>query len=139
MKLKMGVLTTMIAVAMVVAPLNVNAAVTARQYASGSWRFTDEWETSVIYKDGNTKVAKMAYGYDTDWWDEDYVWTRGYDCKTQASLTNGKGSFSGTKMSARMWSIIEVHHTSDYNIEYRIWMNDSYNNTEYKENEGVAG
>lgn len=107
---------------------------------NGKNNFLQEWEVSITFKDNSAYIAKFVYGYDDDWWDEDYVWTRGYNCRTQANVVNGKGCYSGDNVSARMWSIIEIHHkTQNTYVKYRIWFDGKYNNKSIKYNEGVAG
>lgn len=96
-----------------------------------SSNFTNDWENTIVYyntRSSKSKVAKMVYGYETDWWNEDYTWTYGYTCSTQASITNSKGTYSGSTKQSGRTSKIEVHHKSDgINVTYRIWMSkDSY-------------
>lgn len=68
-------------------------------------------------------VARMVYGYETSFWNEDYVWTEGYTGKTQASLTNSKGTYGAGTAGAWKFSKEEVHHKDNsVDVTYRIWM-----------------
>lgn len=104
----------------------VNRQVTVKGKASN---FTNDWENTIYYCKKNEKpslqnnVARMIYGYETFGWNEDYVWTQGYTGKTQASLTNCKGTYGAGMANAWKFSKEEVHHKDNStDVTYRIWM-----------------
>lgn len=105
-----------------------------------SSNFSDDWENTIFYYNNSSKdkkIAKMVYGYETDWWNEDYTWTYGYTCQTQASMTNSKGTYSGSKKISGRTSKIEVHHkANNVSVKYGIWFDDysCYNYKEYDTN-----
>ena len=91
--------------------------------------FSNDWENTIYYCKSNDKpslqnnVARMIYGYETFAWNEDYVWTQGYTGKTQASLTNSKGTYGAEAAGAWKYSKEEVHHKDNsIDVTYRIWM-----------------
>ncbi|MBO4617868.1 MAG: hypothetical protein J5717_10960 [Lachnospiraceae bacterium] len=75
--------------------------------SSSGHSFSEAWEVSVTGDDGS---AVLTYGYNTDWINEDYSWAYHYSKNHYASLTNGKGSFSGSNKDGGKWSKIEVTH-----------------------------
>lgn len=104
----------------------VNKQVTVRGKA---YNFETDWENTIYYCKKNedpslqNNVARMIYGFETFAWDEDYVWTQGYTGKTQASLTNSKGTYGAGTANAWKYSKEEVHHKDNsVDVVYKIWM-----------------
>ena len=95
----------------------------------GDQGFTKNWERCVTYKVGSTQVGMMAYGFDTDFFDEDYSWTMGYQCDTKAGVKRGNASTSwnSSYSGTNEWSKEEVNHnTSD--VKYYIRLRPTYTN-----------
>lgn len=94
--------------------------------------FKKAWEKTRTYKTGNTTIGQMVYGYNTDYVDEDYVWTKANECYSRSYLFRdgydtkyasadrddvGKGKYSKTA-----WR----HRT--YYVNYRIRLSATYSN-----------
>ncbi len=99
-------------------------------YSKTNWlTFNSKWEYVVYikYSDGesSSNCAKMVFGFDTYAIDEDFCWTYGYTQRTQASLTNGNGTFAASKANVSRWSRVEKIHSGKV-VEYRIWVSEKY-------------
>ena len=73
---------TALAVSSLVLPANAATNAPIRKQPDGiNW--SREWERTTYYlrKSDGLGLGEMTYGYDTDWINEDYVWTKGYYCK----------------------------------------------------------
>lgn len=92
--------------------------------------FNKDWEYSVTYKVGKKEVGMMVYGFETDWINEDYSWTKGYECDTKAgvqrSIDGKKINWSGYA-SCDKWSKEEVTHKG-YKTVYYIRLRPTYSN-----------
>lgn len=104
--------------------------------------FTYEWEKTVTYRVSNKDIGTMTYGFDMDWFNEDYVWTKGTECETTAMLqrlNNDISYISGSKAKKGSYSKVEQNHQS-YSVNYKIRFEFTYSNvtrsaavkTEYK-------
>lgn len=112
---------------------NVNITFASTNHEKTATGFSGEWENTVFYRAyspltmKNYNTAKMVYGYDTDFINEDYCWTYGYDQCTQASITNGNGTHAKSSANVGRWSKLEVRHKSaDEGVTYRIWLENGY-------------
>jgi hypothetical protein len=45
--------------------------------------FSTAWEKTKTYMVGSDIIGYMIYGYNTDWINEDYVWTMGKECASR--------------------------------------------------------
>lgn len=105
----------------------MGAGATDKNTTSKGQNFTKRWEYSITYKSANKQVGMMAYGYDTDWFDEDYSWTKGYESDSKAGVKRGGDSAVNWNSYASMnnWSKEEVNHnTSD--VKYYIRLRPTY-------------
>lgn len=85
-------------------------------YNSGGKTFQESWE---VPQSGTNWL--MKYGYNTDFWNEDYTHTYHTIYSHTAVVANGSGAYSDGD-SAGNWAGIEVLHTSNVQIEYSlIW------------------
>lgn len=95
---------------------------------TGSSNFNDEWEKTTTYYVGETKVGYMIWGFDKDWIHEDYVWTVGYECSTQAAVKRNyydTDYISGGWAQAYFYSQEEVTHQT-YSVSYKITFSATY-------------
>lgn len=75
--------------------VETHAKTTLIQEEIGSSRFKDDWKkVSYLYLNNGTIVAKLIYGFDTVWIDEDY--TRGISYEAYATSSIKK---TGTMMT----------------------------------------
>ena len=98
----------------------------------GSSNFTSEWEKTTTYKvnNGTVTVGTMIYGYDKDYINEDYVWTKDTECYSRAKLYrdgHDKNSIycAGSQKGKNTYSKIEVTHQTYY-VSYKIELSSSY-------------
>ncbi len=107
----------------------MGASATDKYTTSKGKSFGGKWEYSVTYKVGKKEVGMMAYGYDTDWINEDYSWTRGYECDTKAGVKrSGDSSVNWSSYaSTNKWSKEEVTHNSS-SVTYYIRLRPTYTN-----------
>lgn len=78
--------------------------------------FTSSWE---LYVTGDSGRANLTYGYNTWIIKEDYAWANHSTKSHFASLTNGKGSFSGPNKKKKSLSKIEVTHSGS-SVTYKV-------------------
>ena len=107
----------------------MGAGATDKNTTSKGQSFTTNWEYSITYKSANKQVGMMAYGYDTDWFNEDYSWTKGYESDSKAGVKRGGDSAVNwnSYASRNVWSKEEVNHnTSD--VKYYIRLRPTYTN-----------
>lgn len=107
----------------------MGAGATDKYKTSEGQDFDDDWEYSITYKVGSTQVGLMAYGYDTDWFNEDYSWTKGYESDSKAGVKRSGDSVVNwnSYASRNVWSKEEVNHnTSD--VKYYIRLRPNYTN-----------
>lgn len=102
---------------------------------SGASKFTSEWEMTRTYKIGSTTIGYMIYGYDTDWINEDYVWTKATECYSKAMVyRNGYDSnwdyCEGSEKGKNSYSKIEVTHRTYY-VYYKMYLSASYSGVSY--------
>ncbi len=97
-------------------------------------RFTYEWEHTRRFYANGTYRAKLVYGYDTDWVNEDYAWSEGEYRQTKAGLkraNDGSGnsydtSYTWSDYAAKgEYSKCELTHTRD-NVYYKCTINYDY-------------
>jgi|GEM_PF-2284716 len=98
----------------------------------GQYRFKTEWEYTVTYKVDSTTIAYMTYGYDVDWIDEDYVWTKSLECYSSAwvyrdGYDTGYQYIGSEEKEKNVYSKIEVTHKT-YNVYYKIKLSATYQN-----------
>lgn len=101
----------------------------------GSYRFNNAWEKTRTYKTGNTTIGQMIYGYDTDWINEDYVWTKANECYSRSYLfrdgyDTGYGSDDSSDVGKGKYSKTEWKHRTYY-VNYRIKLSATYSNVTY--------
>lgn len=97
-------------------------------------RFTYEWEhTRYFYVDGVIK-ARLVYGYDTDWINEDYAWSKGENKQTKAGLKRANDNSGNSYDTEFTWSDYaakgtyskcDLTHTRD-NVYYKCTINYDY-------------
>lgn len=109
------------------------ATTVGEKYIGVSTMFKDEWEQTANYKQKSTgkAIGKMIYGYDTDWVNEDYVWTWGYESETTALLKRSgydESNQSGSKAASRSYSKCERKHQT-YQVYYMIRFQVTYGET----------
>lgn len=95
--------------------------------------FTSEWEKTRTYKVGSTEIGHMIYGYDTDWINEDYVWTKATECYSTAKVYRDGYDTSyctGSQKAKGTYSKIEVTHKTYY-VKYQIELSATYSNVTY--------
>ena len=102
---------------------------------SGQNRFKNEWELTRTYKVGTTVIAYMTYGLDTNFIDEDYVWTKSLECNSSAwvyrdGYDTGYHYIGGTEKGKGVYSKIEVAHIT-YHVYYKIKLTATYSNVTY--------
>ena len=109
------------------------ATTVAERFIGVSTMFDDEWEQTAHYsqKSSGRSIGKMVYGYDTDWINEDYVWTWGYESETTALLKRDgydETYQSGSKAASTSYSKCERNHKS-YRVYYLIRFEVTYGET----------
>lgn len=90
--------------------------------------FSTAWEKTKTYMVGSDIIGYMIYGYNTDWINEDYVWTMGKECCSTASVfRDGYDSTdcSGFEAAKDSYSKIEVTHKTYY-VYYKVKFSASY-------------
>lgn len=70
--------------------------------------FSKAWE---LYASGDSGRASLTYGYNTLLINEDYAYANHSTKNHHASLTNGRGGFTGPNKSKGNLSKIEVRHS----------------------------
>ena len=89
-------------------------------------RFTYEWEHTKVLKVGGSQKAKLVYGFDMFWTDEDYAWTMGEYRASKAGVKradDGSGTAYDTTITwasqkdAGVFSKCERPHTTN-NVYY---------------------
>ena len=97
---------------------------------SGTEKFEAEWEYTNTYYMGVHEVAKMVFGFDMYAVDEDYVWTKGYECNSIACLyQEGNGTWiQGTERVKNVYSKNEKAHKTS-RVIYGIWLEATYGKT----------
>lgn len=95
-------------------------------YVSGGFS-GNEWESKCdVYKSSNNSIiGEFVFGYDTDFINEDYTWTRGsYSCKAGVMRHNFDSDFSWSfAHDSWNWGKKEVTHLSD-SVSYAIRFTD---------------
>ena len=102
-------------------------------YVKGSSKFSSEWEKTRTYKVGSTTVAYMIYGYDTDWINEDYVWTKSTESYSTAMVKRDGYDTSyckGSQKGKNVYSKIEVTHKTYY-VYYKVKLSATYSGISY--------
>lgn len=102
-------------------------------YVGTSVSFTSEWEKTRTYSVSSGIIGYMVYGYDVDWINEDYVWTKATECYSTASVQRAghdTSYCSGTEQGKNTYSKIEVTHQTYY-VYYKIAFSVSYSNVSY--------
>ena len=97
--------------------------------------FNSEWEKTRTYKVGSDTIGTMIYGYDTDWINEDYVWTKATECHSTAMVYrdgyDADWSYcAGPEKGRNTYSKIEVTHRTYY-VYYKMKFSASYSNVSY--------
>ena len=108
--------------------LPASAATVKTKHVSNSSGFDNEWENTTTYKQNNVKIGIMIYGFDKDWINEDYVWTKGDECNTTAAIKrDGYDTVykSGSSAGIGKYSKIEINHKT-YNVYYKITFSATY-------------
>ena len=106
------------------------AGYTDKASVRNSGGFSSEWEKTKTYKVGSTTIAYMIYGYDKDWINEDYVWTKATECYSTAKVFrdgHDTSYCSGPQKGKNTYSKIEVKHQTYY-VDYRIDLSATYSN-----------
>lgn len=117
----------------------VSAATWKSKTVDNSKGFKNAWEKTVTYKLDNAKktnIGSMTYGFDTDWINEDYVWTmsmEGYSLAELQRIGVDDELQYGSKKGMKKYSKIEVKHKNTH-VKYQIKFYATYG----KINESVA-
>lgn len=92
-----------------------------------SSNYKNEWERTYVGKVGNEVVGFFVYGFDKDWINEDYTWTKGRQCKTKAGVKRGFDSSINWESYAKenSWSKEEVRHNNS-TVKHYIYFVSSY-------------
>jgi len=90
--------------------------------------FSREWSVSrnLYLRDIEDPVGYMVYGYDTDWWNEDYCKCYFIDHNSRAAVyRSGYGTTEGAMGNPAVWSSCWVRHKtgtiSYYAQSYGAW------------------
>lgn len=103
-----------------------NAKITTLKPAGVS--FSSEWEkTSTVYGYGNLEIGKLCIGYDTDYINEDYVWTDSYVYNHYSYINNAIAERTSSMATTSNWAKVEVTHYSDFPT-YGIIFKDALSN-----------
>lgn len=95
--------------------------------------FTSEWEKTRTFKSNSQTIGYMIYGFDKDWINEDYAWTKGTECYSTAMLKRDGYDTSyckGSQKGKNKYSKIEVTHKVYY-MYYKINLSASYTGVTY--------
>lgn len=77
--------------------------------------FLSEWEkTATVYGYGNAEIGKLCIGYDTDYINEDYVWTDSNVYNHYSYINNAIAERTSSMATTSNWAKIEVTHYSDF-------------------------
>lgn len=96
--------------------------------------FTNEWETRIDYalKSNGTKIGELIYGYNKNWVDEDYAWSKGLQCRSQAGIQritiDDYCIFADGYADVNKYSKKEVRHLNK-RVNYRVRFESDYNET----------
>ena len=125
---------TAIMMAVITTALPVSAAGYANTASTrGSGSFTSEWEKTRTYKYNSKTIAYMIYGFDKDFINEDYVWTKSTECYSTAMLKRDGHDTSyckGSQKGKNKYSKIEVTHKTYY-VYYKMSLSASYKGVTY--------
>lgn len=128
-KLLSMILVIVLMASIVVMPASA-AGYTDTASVRNSGGFSSEWEKTKTYKVGSTVIAYMTYGYDKDWINEDYVWTKSTECYSTAKVFRDgydTSYCSGSQKGKNTYSKIEVTHRTYY-VDYKIDLSATYSN-----------
>lgn len=109
------------------------AGYTNRVSVRSSKLFHSEWERTRTYRVGSTTIASMVYGYDTDFIDEDYAWTKSKECYSTAMVKRDGYDTSylyGSQKGKNIYSKVEVTHETYY-VSYGINLTATYRDVSY--------
>lgn len=89
--------------------------------------FKSDWERTAIYTlaSNGVEIGQLVFGFDTDYFDEDYAWSYGTQCDTRAGVRRmnyDEGYNRSSWKTCGNWSKVEVLHKVThvrYNIEWR--------------------
>ena len=129
-------ITMVVALVLMVSATAIPAAAagyTDYAYVGTSSSFDSEWEKTRTYKVDSDVIAYMVFGYDKDWINEDYVWTKSPECYSTAKVKRSgheTAYCAGSQKGKNSYSKIEVTHQSYY-VYYRIDLSASYSNVSY--------
>lgn len=126
---KKRIVTMFTAAAVTAALLGTTASATTVSYVARSDDnlFKSTWERTAIYtlSDSGVEIGRLVFGFDTDYFDEDYAWSYGTQCDTRAGVRRMNYDEGYNKSSWKTydnWSKVEVLHIVThvrYNIEWR--------------------
>ena len=71
-----------------------------------------------------TNIGKLVFGYDTDWYNEDYAWSMGTECNTKAAIRRMNVDthfYYGSEKAKNKYSKYEVRHNGDYVFYAIVW------------------
>lgn len=100
---------------------------------SKSSDFQNEWEKTRTYTSNGKTIGYMTFGYDTDFFKEDYVWTKGSGYKTTASIKREAYDvdfLSASQAKSGKYSKKEVRHVTFY-VTYQIDFSSTFNDLDY--------
>ena len=126
---KKRIVTMFTAAAVTAALLGTTASASTVSYVARSDDnlFKSAWERTAIYtlSDRGVEIGRLVFGFDTDYFDEDYAWSYGTQCDTRAGVRRMNYDEGYNKSSWKTydnWSKVEVLHIVThvrYNIEWR--------------------
>lgn len=110
--------------------VETHAKTTLIQEEIGSSRFKDDWKkVSYLYLNNGTIVAKLIYGFDTVWIDEDY--TRGISYEAYATSSIKRNGYDDDyviddgRKGIGTYSETEIAHKKD-SVYYRLVQTATY-------------
>lgn len=113
---------------------SASAATWRKVTVNSSSAYNNEWEKTITYKATNDagnkfEIGIMVYGYDKGFINEDYVWTKAYECSSMAELQRISVDANlkyDEETSRNKWSKLEVKH-KNFHIMYQIKFWSTYN------------
>lgn len=88
-----------------------------------------EWEKTRKYYKGSTLIGTMIYGFDTDWTDEDYCWTKATECYSTSRILRDGYDVAWQEdepdVGKNSWSETEIKHRTYY-VKYQMKFSASY-------------
>lgn len=126
---KKRIVTMFTAAAVTAALLGTTASASTVSYVARSDAnlFKSPWERTATYtlSSNGVEIGRLVFGFDMDYFDEDYAWSYGTQCDTRAGVRRmyyDEGYNKSSWKTYDNWSKVEVLHKVTYvryNIEWR--------------------